>query len=103
MDDAQLQESIYKNMVPKRFLGANDSWRHFNLFMKNSDLNEETSDAIIEAMREKMMKFRLNSYDMANILGHMTVPRTAPQRQFFERGIGVINERLERMHRWDAP
>lgn len=101
MDAQQLKEKIYDKMVPEGYLGINDTWRHFNLFMKHSDLDQSTQEKIIEALRDKTLKGRLNAYDLSVLISYFALPRSIEQRDFLHRGVEVINERVQRMYRWN--
>jgi len=82
LEETDKQEKIYKKMVPPVYMDIQNSYRYFNLFMRLSDLDEETSEKILEALKDKMIRHKLNSYDISEILSNFTIPRTYQQRQF---------------------
>ena len=82
LDEIEKQEKITKNMVPPAYMDIHNSYRNFNLFMRLSDLDEDTTDKILDALKDKMRRHKLNSYDISEILSNFTIPRTYQQRQF---------------------
>lgn len=102
LEETDKQEKIYKKMVPPVYMDIQNSYRYFNLFMRLSDLDEETSEKILEALKDKMIRHKLNSYDISEILSNFTIPRTYQQRQFQEKGVELIAERVGKMFRWTS-